>query len=104
MEVLQKPCFKCLIVKPLSDYYKHPKTTDGYLGKCKECTKKDTKDNFERKSLEDVSFIKSERKRHREKYHRLGYKDKHKPDYESKKNIMDKYNKNYPEKAKCRSI
>lgn len=34
-----KNCFKCNIEKPLTDFYKHPETTDGRLGKCKECTK-----------------------------------------------------------------
>ncbi len=40
---ISKVCFKCNIDKPLSEYYKHPATTDGRLGKCKSCTKDDTK-------------------------------------------------------------
>ena len=35
-----KTCFKCFFPKPLSDFYKHPGTSDGRLGKCKECCKK----------------------------------------------------------------
>jgi hypothetical protein len=47
-----KKCFKCMAVKELKEFYKHPKMGDGHLNKCKDCTKNDAnshrKNNLER--------------------------------------------------------
>ena len=67
-----KVCFKCGEDKVLSEFYSHPKTSDGLLGKCKSCTKKDTKKQTE-KNTSTPEGLEKERARHRDKFHRLGY-------------------------------
>ncbi len=39
---MEKICFRCGLNKPIDDFYSHPRMSDGHLGKCKDCTKKDT--------------------------------------------------------------
>lgn len=90
-----KVCFKCLSEKPISDFYKHPKMADGYLGKCKLCTRSDVKTNYDIKS-NSIEFIDKERKRGREKHQRL-YKDKP-ANKEVKKRAQANYAERFPEK------
>lgn len=70
----EKECFKCGKVKPITEYYKHKKTSDGYLGKCKSCAISDAKQTTDLKTSTPEGLEK-ERERHRNKYHRLNYKE-----------------------------
>jgi len=40
-----KKCFKCGAEKPLTEFYKHKKMSDGHVNKCKDCNKKDVREN-----------------------------------------------------------
>jgi len=89
-----KICFKCKVEKDLSEFYKHKGNLDGHLNKCKECTKKDTKERTDALK-KDESWVLKERERSREKYYRLSYKNK----YKRKSNLSNfNYKNKYPEK------
>lgn len=92
-----KKCFKCDELKPLDEFYKHKKMSDGHLGKCKLCTKKGVKNRQDDLKQNDPEWLERERERGREKYYRLPHLYK-KPSTEKKREIMRRYQQKYPEK------
>ena len=91
-----KKCFKCNQNLPLCEFYKHNQMTDGHLNKCKKCTKIDVRKR-ESELINDSEWVKKEKERHREKYHRLNYKGK-RPTTEKKREYTKNYRQKYPEK------
>ena len=82
---MEKKCFKCESVKPLTDFYKHPQMTDGHVNKCKECNKKDVRENRSGK-------IEYYRNYDKARGNRQGYE------------YTKEYRERFPNKYKCHSL
>lgn len=103
METLKK-CFKCKFEKPLTEFYRHKKMVDGHLGKCKECTRKESATRYNNLK-EDPEWITKERKRVRERDRKPYFRDKKKERLKPIKKESNKaYNSKYPEKRTARIL
>ena len=99
---MEKKCFKCGIIKPLNDFYKHSAMKDGRVNKCILCNKSDVSDNYI-KNKDNPQYIEKERERNREKYYRLSYLEKYKNKDKNKK-ATKKYRDKNPEKGYCQTL
>lgn len=92
-----KICKECKIEKPLTEYYGNGSATE-----CKDCAKKRVKLRTE-ELKKNPEWVEKEKIRAREKYYRLGYREKHKPSLIDKKRINQLHKQNFPEKFKARN-
>lgn len=67
-----KTCICCHQLKPLEEYYAHPKMADGRLGRCKTCHKSEIHKNYMRRQQDpdwrekELDRQRAKAKRHRE--------------------------------------
>lgn len=96
-----KTCFRCGAEKPTSEFYQHKAMADGFLGKCKECTKADARAH-RGANLERVKAYDRERGN-------LPHRVEARRDYakteayrRSHKSSLEKYRSQHPDRASAR--
>lgn len=96
-----KNCINCGKMKAICEFYAHPRMADGHLNKCKECCKSQAQERWASK-VNDPNWVESEKARARNKYRRLGYKDKYGKDWQKRSEYNAKHQDRYPEKRRAR--
>lgn len=90
-----RTCSVCGEIKPLSEFYRSIKLKHRFLSKCISCRNEQQRMEYHTKA-KDLVWLYQERKRNREKYHRLNYKEKQKlQDKDHNKKYLEKYPEKY---------
>lgn len=95
-----KTCFKCGESKERSFFYKHSAMSDGYLGKCKECTKSDVA-KHRLDNLERIQEYDRNRPNHKERMEKNKARSKTASGKISRAKGNRRYIEKYPEKYKA---
>lgn len=88
--MVTKICFKCKKEKSLDEFYKHSGMSCGYIGKCKDCSKRDVRENYKDKKEQYSAYYRNREKTEKRKLWR----------FENQKKVR----KNNPTKYHCRII
>lgn len=99
-----KKCKTCGIEKPLDQYYKMKGMKDGLFSSCKSC-KREVDLEYYRKKMQDPLWVEKQKARHREKNHRLNYKDTYTRKHNaSKKERWERFKVEFPEMVKATNL
>jgi hypothetical protein len=95
LNIIEKTCIKCCVLKQISEFGRQKQNKDGYNGKCKLCIKQYNNDYRQNNEEKLKKFRKEYNKKNKERF-----KDRDKKIREKNKDEKKKYNKIYQEKNK----
>lgn len=95
-----KNCSKCGLSKALIEFYAHPKASDGRMNRCKECAKRDARENREANIDRVKEYDRSRGNQPHRVQARAAYQ-KTEAYRESRKSSLRRYGENFPNRRKA---
>lgn len=90
-----KTCYKCKKIKGIHDFYKSKTSPDGFINKCKECSKKAVRDNYKK----NIEYYKKYNKKRAMLPHNVEHRQKYEKTEAGKKAVSRaqvKYRNKFP--------